>query len=284
MHDFCRTLHTQTMADVRKHTTAEQRKATWAYKFAGRRPTFEWHGPDGYRWEGKADCLWDAKVKGWRGWMEKAITEYYQERFNKPPICDHDGEHCDGAEFCNTCQIQIFSGYVYGHERYCNDHKPAGYDAEVAEMDEGEFGDQDDMYWTQFEICDIFCECPTGCPCRPAPEALPALYDADRARSEEDNKTYTITHAQLVQIGDALSDSESLMEIDDLVEESRLEDVRKAREEVDSILKQESPRPTENYYGQAIGYCELCQDERLEWDLNEDSLCPLCEERAEGSE
>ena len=47
------------------------------------------------------------------------------------------------------------------------------------------------MYWTQWEIEDIFCECPTDCPCRPAPEALQALYDADRARDEEGNKTLT---------------------------------------------------------------------------------------------
>ena len=99
--------------------------------------------------------------------------------------CDHAGEKCDGSEFCNlpSCGIQIFSGYVYGDERYCNDHKPATWDAEIAEMTKEEFDNQDGgMYWTQFEICDIFCECPTDCPCRPSPEALQALYDADRAR------------------------------------------------------------------------------------------------------
>ena len=62
------------------------------------------------------------------------------------------------------------------------------------------------------------------------------------------------------------------------------EAVSKAREEVDSVLKQESPRPTENYYGQAIGYCELCQEERLVWDLNEDGRCHPCEEREEKNE
>ena len=104
-------------------------------------------------------------------------------------FCDHDGEHCDGAEFCNTCKVQIFSGFVYGHERYCNDHKPATWDAEIAEMTEDEFDWQDNMYWTQWEIDDIYCECPDDCPCRPAPEALQALYDADRARDAEDSKT-----------------------------------------------------------------------------------------------
>jgi len=96
--------------------------------------------------------------------------------------CVHAGDHCDGSEHCETCKVQIFSGFVYGHERYCNEHKPATWDAEIAEMTGEEFGEQDDMYWTQFEICDIFCECPTDCPCRPSAEALQALYDADRAR------------------------------------------------------------------------------------------------------
>ena len=95
-------------------------------------------------------------------------------------VCEHEGEHCDGAEFCSICRVQIFSGYVYGHERYCNDHKPATWDAEIAAMDEDEFDWQDDMYWTQWEIDDIQCEC--VCPCRPSADALQTLYDADRAR------------------------------------------------------------------------------------------------------
>ena len=207
--------------------------------------------------------------------------------------CEHEGEHCDGAEFCTTCHVQIFSGYKDADERYCNDHKPATWDAELAAMSSDEFDNQDEMYWTQWEICDIFCECPADCPCRPSPEALQALYDTDRARSKAENdainaKTYTITQAQLIMIAEALSDSESLMETltdgpghDEFCEYSRLEDVRKAGVVVDSVLKQESPRPTENYYGQAIGYCELCQDERLEWDLNDDSLCEPCAEAKE---
>ena len=141
--------------------------------------------------------------------------------------CEHIGENCQGAEHCNTCQVQIFSGYKDADERYCNDHKPATWDAEVAEMSEEEFDDQDEMYWTEWEIDDIECECPVDCPCRPAPEALQALYDADRARTEEDNKST---------------------------------------------------------FKQWWLFCELCGDKRPEKDLNEDLLCPLCEERAEGSE
>ena len=195
--------------------------------------------------------------------------------------CEHEGEHCDGAEFCTTCHVQIFSGYKDADERYCNDHKPATWDAEVAAMSSEEFDNQDDMYWTQWEICDIFCDCPADCPCRPSPEALQALYDADRARSKAENdainaKTYTITQAQLILISDALRDAEGLMESltegpddNEFVEYSRLEAVSKASAEVDSILYM---------------VCELCGDRRLEEDLNEDLRCPPCEEREEKNE
>ena len=82
-------------------------------------------------------------------------------------------------------------------------------------------------------------------------------------------KTYTVTQEQLTQISEALLDAESLMEIDGLVEDVRLVAMTKAREEVDSILYM---------------VCELCGDMRLEEDLNEDLLCPPCEEREEKNE
>ena len=92
------------------------------------------------------------------------------------PACAHYGEPCDGAEFCCRCNRQIFSGYKYGDDRYCEAHHP-----EVATMTPEEFDRQDDIYWTQWEIVDIFCECPQDCQCRPTPASLQALYDADRA-------------------------------------------------------------------------------------------------------
>ena len=89
-------------------------------------------------------------------------------------------------------------------------------------------------------------------------------------------KTYTVTQEQLVMVSEALLDAESLMETmtagpDDNadLEYSRLAAMTKAREEVDSIL----------YMA-----CELCGDLRLEEDLNEDLLCPVCEEREEKNE
>ena len=89
-------------------------------------------------------------------------------------------------------------------------------------------------------------------------------------------KTYTVTQEQLTQISEALLDAESLMEgltdgpdDNDFCDYSRLVAMTKAREEVDSILYMT---------------CELCGDRRLEEDLNEDLLCPVCEERAEKNE
>jgi len=89
-------------------------------------------------------------------------------------------------------------------------------------------------------------------------------------------KTYTVTQEQLVMVSEALRDAEGLMETmtagpDDNadLEYSRLEAMTKASAEVDSILYM---------------VCELCGDRRLEEDLNEDLLCPVCEEREEKNE
>ena len=92
------------------------------------------------------------------------------------PACAHHGENCDGAEYCSRCRRQLFSGYKYGDDRYCEAHHP-----EVPTMTPEEFDRQDNIYWTQWEIEDIQCDCPQDCQCRPTPASLQALYDADRA-------------------------------------------------------------------------------------------------------
>ena len=114
----------------------------------------------------------------------RVVTQGGSGAWVSVPPCEHKGEPCDGARFCNLCRIQIFSGFLYGDEEYCNDHKPEDWDAELATMTKEEFDDQDDIYWTEWEIVDIFCECPVDCQCRPSPEALQVLYDADRAKNK----------------------------------------------------------------------------------------------------
>ena len=176
--------------------------------------------------------------------------------------CDHDGEHCDGAEFCETCKVQIFSGYKDADERYCNDHKPATWDAELAAMSSEEFDDQDEMYWTEWEIDDIFCECPTDCPCRPSPEALQALYDADRARSKAENDAINAWQGERIEDADGATHWDITHHPDGTV----------------------TAKPKASPYKQWWLFCELCGDKRAEEDLNEDLLCPVCEEREEKNE
>ena len=54
--------------------------------------------------------------------------------------------------------------------------------------------------------------------------------------------------------------------------------------EFDPKTTTDADRARSEAENKATLFCELCGDERLEEDLNEDLLCPLCEERAEGSE
>lgn len=69
-HTFCRLHLREVMKDVVEMTTPEQRKAAWGYKYQGQQSA-EFHGPDGFYWNGRAHCVWEAKAKGWEAWMEK---------------------------------------------------------------------------------------------------------------------------------------------------------------------------------------------------------------------
>lgn len=66
-HSFCRTHLARVMVDVREHTTDEQRKAAWVYKYDDQGAEF--HGPDNYYWYGRACCKWQARAEGWQDWM-----------------------------------------------------------------------------------------------------------------------------------------------------------------------------------------------------------------------
>lgn len=65
---FCRILLRGVMDDVKKHTTAETRKAAWVYHFNG--DTWEFHGPNGFYWHGSADNAYDARAQGWQSWLD----------------------------------------------------------------------------------------------------------------------------------------------------------------------------------------------------------------------
>ena len=66
MHDFCRAYLASVMVDVRKATTATERRAAWAWK-SGRH--VEFHGPGKFFWHGRGCCLWAARADGWLAWL-----------------------------------------------------------------------------------------------------------------------------------------------------------------------------------------------------------------------
>lgn len=71
--DFCRTLLSLAMEDVRKVTTAQQRKDVWVYRCM--RDHWEFHGPDDFYWHGSADNAYDARAKGWHAWLAQFHPE-----------------------------------------------------------------------------------------------------------------------------------------------------------------------------------------------------------------
>lgn len=64
---FCRELLRLAHADVRKHYPGiKVSKAAWVYSY-GR--TWEFHGPDGFYWHGRAGNAYDARAKGWHAYL-----------------------------------------------------------------------------------------------------------------------------------------------------------------------------------------------------------------------
>ena len=66
---FSRLMLSSVMEDVRKATTAEQRKSVWTYHFGSGH--WEFHGPDSFYWHGEADSAYDARAKGWSAWLDR---------------------------------------------------------------------------------------------------------------------------------------------------------------------------------------------------------------------
>lgn len=101
-HDFCRILLSETLKDVKKVTTPEERKAAYAYKNSA---GYEFHGPDGfYVFLGnKADCLSSAKANGWDKWMESKLTCVCGQEFTSGEAADvrlsGTCPACGGQEF-----------------------------------------------------------------------------------------------------------------------------------------------------------------------------------------
>jgi hypothetical protein len=53
------------------------RKDAWVWK-AGRNH-WEFHGPGGYYWHGRAHDAYEARAKGWRAWLTKTFPQLAEE-------------------------------------------------------------------------------------------------------------------------------------------------------------------------------------------------------------
>lgn len=45
------------------------RSAAWVYHFG--RQSWEFHGPNGFYWSGRASNAYEARYKGWMAWLER---------------------------------------------------------------------------------------------------------------------------------------------------------------------------------------------------------------------
>jgi hypothetical protein len=84
---FCRALLSMVMEDVKKVTTAEERKSVWTYHHM--RDHWEFHGPRGFYWHGSADGGYDARAKGWHAFLAQHHPEL--EGYGSEP-------HAEGGE------------------------------------------------------------------------------------------------------------------------------------------------------------------------------------------
>lgn len=76
-HSFCRAFLSETMREVRKRFTADTIKHSWGYKYQdGRNVEFQINNcnevPDGFFWNGRGCCVWDAKAHGWLAFMKES--------------------------------------------------------------------------------------------------------------------------------------------------------------------------------------------------------------------
>lgn len=75
-HTFCRLSLKIFMEEVRKHTTAQERKAAWVWRDGFR--CAEFHGPDRFYWYGSVHCVYDARIKGWEAYLRSKGIEDFQ--------------------------------------------------------------------------------------------------------------------------------------------------------------------------------------------------------------
>jgi hypothetical protein len=77
--EFCRALLRQVMPVVKRMLpNKDLRTVAWTYKASTGH--WEFHGPDGYYWHGRASNAYDARYKGWMEWLRKEGIDLDKEQ------------------------------------------------------------------------------------------------------------------------------------------------------------------------------------------------------------
>lgn len=73
--DFCRAMLREVQKDVKTHAPAVKLRDAWVYNTG--RDHWEFHGPDEFYWHGSASNAYEARYKGWCGWLRhKGVPDY----------------------------------------------------------------------------------------------------------------------------------------------------------------------------------------------------------------
>ena len=137
--------------------------------------------------------------------------------------CTHQGEQCEELITCDApdCTATLFNGYVFFGWQYCEAHKPETFDITVMEMrEDDEFEGQEDVYYTEWELCDHCETCPEDCACHKERGALlrkarnwtaPSMSKSPRA--------WLLTDKAMTLIIEALGDAQRFYELFDDMED-----------------------------------------------------------------
>lgn len=72
MDGFSREMMRRVHIEVREHAPSiKPMRDAWVYHFG--RNHYEFHGPDGFYWHGRAGDAYDARAKGWSAWLERKL-------------------------------------------------------------------------------------------------------------------------------------------------------------------------------------------------------------------
>lgn len=62
------------------HPDVSVMRDAWVWHF--NRNHWEFHGPNGYYWHGRASCAYEARYKGWMAWLEQSSGGAQKPRRN----------------------------------------------------------------------------------------------------------------------------------------------------------------------------------------------------------